>query len=140
VLSEHPHMQALHRACVRHLGNAELYAEIKEELRDMSQYLDSDAQRRQSTTVTRLTVVTTFSLIGTVATGFLGMNIIDEASAPLGMRLLYLAATVVATTVLTLFLVRKSRRLSDLMDRLSDEKLPTSRRLPMSSIGRRGDE
>jgi hypothetical protein len=68
------------------------------------------------------------------------MNIIDEASAPLVMRLLYLAATVVATTVLTLFLVRKSRRLSDLMDRLSDEKLPPSRRVPMSSIGRRGDE
>ena len=140
VLSEHPHMQALHRACVRHLGNAELYAEVKEELRDMSQYLDSDAQRRQSTTVTRLTVVTTFSLVGTVATGFLGMNLIDEASAPLPARLLYLVATVVATALLTLFLVKKSRRLADLMDKLSDEKLPPSRRLPMNSIGQRGDE
>ena len=140
VLSEHPHMQALHRACVRHLGNAELYAEVKEELRDMSQYLDSDAQRRQSTTVTRLTVVTTFSLVGTVATGFLGMNLIDEASAPMPARLLYLVATVVATALLTLFLVKKSRRLADLMDKLSDEKLPPSRRLPMNSIGRRADE
>ena len=140
VLSEHPHMQALHRACVHHLGNDELYAEVKEELRDMSQYLDSDAQRRQSTTVTRLTVVTTFSLIGTVATGFLGMNIIDEAHAPVALRLLYLAATVVATAVLTFYLIRKSRRLSDLMDRLSNEKLPPSRRAAQDSIGRRGDE
>ena len=140
VLSEHPHMQALHRACVHHLGNDELYAEVKEELRDMSQYLDSDAQRRQSTTVTRLTVVTTFSLIGTVATGFLGMNIIDEAHAPVALRLLYLVATVAATAGLTFYLVRKSRRLSDLMDRLSNEKLPPSRHTAQDSIGRRGDE
>jgi hypothetical protein len=140
VLSEHPHMQALHRACVRHLGNDELYAEVKEELRDMSQYLDSDAQRRQSTTVTRLTVVTTFSLIGTVATGFLGMNIIDEAHAPIALRLLYLLGTVATTTALTFYLVRKSRRLSDLMDRLSNEKLPPSRRAAQDSIGRRGDD
>ncbi len=140
VLSEHPHMQALHRACVRHLGNAELYAELKEELRDMSQYLDSDAQRRQSTSVHRLTVVTTFSLIGTVATGVLGMNLIDETTAPVMVRLFYFAATVVATAVLTLYLVKKSRRLSDLMDKLSDEKLPPSRRLPMKSIGMRRDE
>ena len=139
VLSEHPHMQALHRACVRHLGNDELYAEVKEELRDMSQYLDSDAQRRQSTTVTRLTVVTTFSLIGTVATGFLGMNIIDETSAPIALRLIYLLATVVATALLTFYLVRKSRRLADLMDRLSNEKLPASRWLGPRSIRRRGD-
>ena len=140
VLSEHPHMQALHRACVQHLGNDELYAEVKEELRDMSQYLDSDAQRRQSTTVTRLTVVTTFSLIGTVATGFLGMNIFDEAHASLAVRLFYLLATVAATTALTFYLVRKSRRLSDLMDKLSNEKLPPSRRPAQHSIGRRGDE
>ena len=139
VLSEHPHMQALYRSCVRHLGNDELYAEIKEELRDMSQYLDSDSQRRQSTTVTRLTVVTTFSLIGTVATGFLGMNIIDEASAPVSARLLYLGATIIGTAILTLYLVKKSRRLSDLMDKLSDEKLPPSRRMPVSSIGRRDE-
>ena len=140
VLSEHPHMQALHRACVRHLGNDELYAEVKEELRDMSQYLDSDAQRRQSTTVTRLTVVTTFSLVGTVATGFLGMNIFDAASAPILLRLLYFVATVVGTAALTFYLIRKSRRLSDLMDKLSNEKLPASRRDVQDSIGRRGDD
>jgi hypothetical protein len=65
VVSEHPHMQALHRACMKQLGSDILFEEVKEELRDMSQYLDSDAQRRESTTVTRLTVVTTVSLIGT---------------------------------------------------------------------------
>ena len=140
VLSEHPHMQALHRACVHHLGNDTLYQEIKEELRDMSQYLDSDAQRRQSTTVTRLTVVTTLSLIGTVATGFLGMNIIDEASAPLWMRLIYLFVTFGGTAGLTIFTVMKSRRLSDLMDTLSDDKRPMNRRMPGFSIRHRADE
>ena len=140
VLSEHPHMQALHRACVHHLGNDTLYQEIKEELRDMSQYLDSDAQRRQSTTVTRLTVVTTLSLIGTVATGFLGMNIIDEASAPLWVRLIYLFVTVGGTAGLTIFTVMKSRRLSDLMDALSDDKRPMNRGMPGFSIRHRADE
>ena len=41
----------------------------------MSDYLDSDALRRQANTVVRLTVVTIFGLIGTVVTGFLGMNL-----------------------------------------------------------------
>ena len=56
-LSERSHVQALYRLCSKHLGNDELYQEVKEELRDMSQYLDSNAQRQQSTTIVRLTVV-----------------------------------------------------------------------------------
>ena len=45
----------------------------------MSDYLDSDVFRRHANTMLRLTVVTIFGLIGTVTTGFLGMNLIDEA-------------------------------------------------------------
>ena len=52
----------------------------------MSDYLDSDSLRRQANTVVRLTVMTTFGLIGTVATGFLGMNLLAMADAPLMTR------------------------------------------------------
>jgi Mg2+ and Co2+ transporter CorA len=41
-----------------------------------------DTLRRQANTVVRLTVVTTFGLIGTVVTGFLGMNLLALADAP----------------------------------------------------------
>jgi len=55
----------------------------------MSHYLDSDSLRRQANTVIRLTVVTTFGLIGTVTTGFLGMNLIAAADQPPLEKLLY---------------------------------------------------
>lgn len=122
-LSERPHVQALYRLCADHLNNDKLYAEIKEEIQDMSDYLDSDAQRRQSNTIVRLTVVTTFSLVGTVATGFLGMNIIAEAEAPMATRWMYFVLTVVGTLALTALLIIKSKRLSDWLDVLSDERL-----------------
>ena len=70
-LSERAHIQALYRLCAERLGNDALFREIKEELQDMSQYLDSDSQRRQSNTIVRLTVVTVFSIVGSVTTGFL---------------------------------------------------------------------
>ena len=60
-----------------------LYSRRDGEIQDMTHYLDSDQLRRQADTVVRLTVVTTFGLIGTVATGFLGMNLIAEADNPL---------------------------------------------------------
>ena len=53
----------------------------------MVQYLDSDVLRRQSGTIHRLTAVTIVGLIGTIATGFLGMNLIAEADAPLHVKL-----------------------------------------------------
>ena len=43
----------------------------------MDQYLDTDSTRRQPTQSLRLTVVTTFGLIGTMTTSFIGMNLID---------------------------------------------------------------
>jgi len=122
-LSERPHVQSLYRMCTKHLDNEAMFAEIKEELRDMSQYLDSDSQRRQSATVMRLTVVTTFSLIGTVATGFMGMNIIAEADAPMLTRWAYFFATVTGATLLTLLMVFKSEPLSKTMDVLANEKV-----------------
>ena len=128
-LSEIPHLQAVYRLCATRLGNDTLYAEIKGEIREMVDYLDSDAQRRQSTTVMRLTVVTTLSLVGTVATGFLGMNIFADAEEPLLHRALFFIGALIGTGLLTAYAVIKSKRLADLLDALSDESLSPSQRL-----------
>ena len=48
----------------------------------MTNYLEGDTLRRQANTVVRLTVVTAFGLIGTIVTGFLGMNLLALAEAP----------------------------------------------------------
>ena len=54
----------------QHLGIEVLYEEMRQEMMDMNGYLDSDALRRQSNTILRLTVVTIVAMIGTIATGF----------------------------------------------------------------------
>lgn len=119
-LSERAQVQDLFRRCTAHLGNNAKYRDVKEEIRDMSQYLDSDTQRRQSNTVVRLTVVTTFGLIGTVATGFLGMNLLAEADSPLGVKIGYFLVVVLLAALLTVFTVAKSRSLSDFLEALSE--------------------
>jgi Mg2+ and Co2+ transporter CorA len=121
-VSERSHVQALYRLCSGHLGNDALYQEVKEELRDMSQYLDSNAQRQQSTTIVRLTVVTVFSMVSTVASGILGMNLIAEADAPIPMRLVYFLITVLATALFMFLAILKSRPLADVMDVLADDQ------------------
>lgn len=68
----------------------------------------------------RLTVVTTFGLIGTLASGLLGMNLIAEADAPVWTKLGYFLGIVLVTSVLTLLTVAKSKPLSDFLEALSD--------------------
>jgi hypothetical protein len=133
-LSERAHVQALYCMCREHLGNDALYQEVKEELQDMSQYLDSNAQRQQSTTIVRLTVVTVFSMVGSVVTGLLGMNLLAEADAPIVTRLGYFFATTVFVAILMLFAILKSKQLSDVMDVLSDDQ--KSLRMRLTSLGR----
>ncbi len=130
-LSERAHVQALYRMCSNHLGNDKLYQEVKEELQDMSQYLDSNAQRQQSTTIVRLTVVTAFSMVGAVATGLLGMNLIAEAEAPIITRLIYFFVTVLVVALLMLLAILKSKQLSDVMDVLSDDQKGLRTRLSL---------
>lgn len=124
-LSERVQVQNLFQRCANLLGNEAKYREVKEEIRDMSQYLDSDTQRRQSNTVVRLTVVTTFGLIGTIATGTLGMNLLAEADAPLASKLGYFSAVLLGAAVLTLFTIAKSKPLSDFLEALSDSNVGT---------------
>ena len=67
-------------------------------------------------------MVTLFGLIGTVTTGFLGMNLLAEADAPMWRKLAWFGVTFAFTTWLTVYTMVKSKRLSDFIDALSDER------------------
>ena len=82
-VAEQAQVRALFSMCANHLGLDPLYAEVKERIADMNSYLEADSLRRQANTVVRLTVVTIFGLIGTVSTGFLGMNLLAEVEKAL---------------------------------------------------------
>jgi len=107
----------------RHLGNDALYDEVRNEVADMNEYLDTDSVRRQAQTILRLTVVTVFGLIGTVATGFLGMNLLAVAGEPLAWRAVLFLLALVLTGTITLLTVVKSKVLADFLDALSDERV-----------------
>ncbi len=114
----------LFRLCTDHLETDRLFQEVRQEIQDMSDYLDSDSLRRQANTVVRLTVVTTFGLIATVTTGFLGMNLLAAADQPLTLRIAYFLLVALPTTALIFFAVARSKRLSDFLEDLSDDRLP----------------
>lgn len=122
-LSERPHVQATFRLCSNHLRNDDLYDEVRSEIREMSNYLDSDSQRRQSNTVVRLTVITILGLIATVTTGYFGMNIIPFGEGSMQERILHGAVATSVFIGLVLFAVSRSKRLSDFLEAMSDEKL-----------------
>jgi Mg2+ and Co2+ transporter CorA len=107
----------------RLLGNDDLYDEVRNEVTDMNNYLDSDSARRQANTVLRLTVVTILGLIGTNASGLLGMNLIAAADEPLLWRVGLFLFTAAATVMLTIATVSASKRLADVLDALSDARL-----------------
>jgi hypothetical protein len=128
-VSEQSQARALFQLCAGHIALDPLYAEVRERISDMNAYLDTDSLRRQANTVVKLTVVTIFGLIGTVATGFLGMNLLAEADSPLERRVLYLAIVIVGAAALTMYSIIKAKRLSDFLDALSDERLPARAKL-----------
>ena len=121
-VSAQPVAQDLFMLWLTHLGTEHLFAEVREEVQDMMDYLDSDGLRRQANTVVRLTVVTFFGLIGTVATGFLGMNLIDLTKVSLLEKTGYLMAVLVPAALLTFYTAAKSQRLAEFLDAMSDER------------------
>jgi hypothetical protein len=121
-ISDQAQTRDLFRLQRMHLGNEDLYKELRNEIFDMVQYLDSDVLRRQSGTIHRLTAVTIAGLVGTTATGFLGMNLIAEAEAPLGIKLGYFGLVCAGVIALTVGVVMFSRPLTALLDRLSGER------------------
>jgi hypothetical protein len=122
-ISDQAQLRDVFHMWTRHLGSEHAYRELREELHDMGQYLDSDLLRRQSNTMVRLTVVTIAGLIGTTTTGFLGMNLLAWADAPLLNRALLFFAVLIPTVALVVFTVVRSRRLAEFLDKLSDERL-----------------
>ncbi|MGH8704520.1 MAG: CorA family divalent cation transporter [Burkholderiales bacterium] len=128
-VSEQAQAHELFRMCREFLDTERLYSEVREEIQDMSEYLDSDSLRRQANTVVRLTVVTTFGLIGTITTGFLGMNLIAEPDNPLSVKIAYFLLAFVPVAWLTLYTIVKSKRLSDWLETLSDERLSAASKL-----------
>lgn len=121
-VSDQAQTRDLFRMQRAHLGNDDLYKELRNEIFDMVQYLDSDVLRRQSGSFHRLTAVTIIGLIGTTATGFLGMNLIDETGAPLLVKLGYFCIVAAVVTSLTVGVVVFSRSLTALLDRMSGER------------------
>jgi hypothetical protein len=124
-VSEQAHVKALFSMCRTHLEIEPLYAEVKERIKDMNAYLDADALRRQANTVVRLTVVTIFGLIGTVTTGWFGMNLFGFGELARWNQIVLFVLVFGGTIALTLYTMAKSKRLSDFLDVLSDERVST---------------
>jgi len=57
-------------------------------------------------------------------TGFLGMNLFAFAEETLPTKILLFAAVTIPTVLLTFYTVKRSRRLSEFLEALSDEELP----------------
>jgi hypothetical protein len=119
----------LFRMLTSHLETDRIYRDVSEAVKEMNQYLDSDGLRRQANTVVRLTVVTTLGLIATVSTGFLGMNILDEADNPGWVKALILAVVLIPSILLVFYGVAKSKVLSDFLEALADERLTLREKL-----------
>ena len=128
-VSDQPQARELYRMTSSYLGTDRLYAEIREEIQDMSAYLEGDTLRRQANTVVRLTVVTVFGLIGTVVTGLFGMNLFGFGEMRAGVQVLLLALAIAAVGLVTLYTIVKSKRLSDFLEALSDERMPARAKL-----------
>jgi len=138
-IAEQAQARTLFRMTAAHLELDPLYAEVKDRIADMDDYLAADSLRRQANTVVRLTVVTVFGLIGSITTGFLGMNLLAEADAPWPRRLLMFGFVATATAALTLYTMSKSKRLSDFLDALSDERLSMWTKVKVfAAVWRRG--
>ncbi len=113
----------LFRLMNENLGTEKVYAELRGEIHDMSGYLEADMLRRQAVTILRLTVVTLFSLIGNVTTGFLGMNLFNHADMSTPERIGIFFAVFIPAATLTMYAVLKSQRLSLFLDAVADERL-----------------
>ena len=112
----------LFRMLMERLDTARLYHEVREEVQDMAGYIDADGLRRQANSVIRLTVVTVVGMIGTLVTGFLGMNVIAAADESLDVRIAMFLATLFPVVALIFYSVRKSKQLAEFLEALSDNR------------------
>ena len=122
-VSDQAQIRDLFRLLTGHLNTDRIYQDVSTSVKEMNHFLDSDSQRRQANTVMRLTVVTTLGLVATVATGFLGMNLFDEADNPPWVKLLIFFIVLIPSSLLVNYAVANSKVLSDFMEALADKKL-----------------
>ncbi|MBC8050706.1 MAG: hypothetical protein H7X92_11270, partial [Chitinophagales bacterium] len=120
-ISGEPHMRDMFRMIRAHLAIDKLHQEVRGEIMDMVQYLDSNALRRQSGAMHRLTVVTIVGLVGTIATGFLGMNLLDETSNPLSVKAGYFGVVLGVTLILVALTIVFSRPLANLLEKIAGD-------------------
>ena len=121
-VSDHAETAELFELCRQNLALDRLYGDIRQEVQDMNQYLESEAMRRQNETIVRLTVVTIFGLIGTVVTGFLGMNLFAYSDETALTKLWLFGVVTIPTIVIMFLMIRKSRQLSEFLDSVSGEE------------------
>ncbi len=105
------------------LGSDALYQEVREEARDINEYLDADRMRKQTDNAMRLTVVMACGMVGTVATGFLGMNLYSHSDLPAMEKIIIFSLVLIPVTALALYAVIISRRIANFMEALSSEGL-----------------
>jgi hypothetical protein len=105
------------------LGSDSLYAEVREEARDINEYLDADRTRKQTDNAMRLTVVSSCGMVGTIVTGFLGMNLFSHAELSTFAKIVVFFVVFIPTTLLSLYTVILSRRVAAFMEALSSEGL-----------------
>jgi uncharacterized protein YacL len=119
------HVQRCAPAAILQVQSGAAFTEVRDEVKDMSAYLESDTLRRQANTVVRLTVVTVFGLIGTVLTGIFGMNLFDFPGIPLPVQIMLFVMMGVLVTTLLFYTLAKSKALADFLDAVSDTAVPT---------------
>ena len=111
------------------LGSDALYNEVREEARDINEYLDADRARKQADNAMRLTVVSACGMVGTIVTGFLGMNLYSHSDLPTINKLLIFFVVFIPTVLLALYTVILSRRIATIMEALSSEGLSWGEKL-----------
>ena len=107
----------------KHLGNDELYAEVREEVQDINNYLDSRRAKKLADIGMRLGVVATLGFIGVFVTGFFGMNVYSFGEGSLTARTLVLLIVFGLAIALTLYTISISKALANFLDAVSSDRL-----------------
>jgi len=113
----------IYRRWTHQLGSDLLCAEVRDEARDINEYLDADRTRRSADNAQRLTVVSACGMVGTVATGFLGMNLFSHADLGTWEKAAIFVVVFVPTVFLTAYTVMISRRLATFFEALASERM-----------------
>ena len=100
----------LYKRWSHQLGSDALYDDVREEARDINEYLDADRTRRSTDNMQRLTVVSACGMVGTVATGFLGMNLFSHSELGAWERMAIFIIVFIPTIALTMYTLSISRR------------------------------